>query len=271
MTDCRSLLDAPVLGARDQGDLFVRLRAALADPDHRTEAWPLLVRLRHRTDLDERVAAALERVLGPGWRPDPRGHHEARYWDGQSWTTLVRTNGHEYTDRARPPEVPSAPPQSAAATPGRAASGVLGPRRAPSPVEQDAPRGRRWWLVAAGVFVIAAGVGGGILLDKGFGPSDKAASQLARDFVDAVNTHDTTNVTQYVCTKDRTDTSYLYGSIFDRAKVTLERVDPQGDDPRFTILAARTSGTSALRLNIPLTVEDGEWRVCDMNKALSGR
>jgi len=33
-----------------------------------------------------------------GWRGDPTGRHEARYWDGAAWTTQVRTGGVNTTD-----------------------------------------------------------------------------------------------------------------------------------------------------------------------------
>jgi len=31
--------------------------------------------------------------LEPGWRPDPSGRYEYRYWDGHTWTAHVADNG----------------------------------------------------------------------------------------------------------------------------------------------------------------------------------
>ena len=274
ITDCEALLDGPELDPRTQSEVLARLRSRLADPDERAEVWRLLVRLRQREELVPRVASGVEHVLAPGWQPDPRDHYEARYWDGQAWTTLVWQNGREFTDRGRPPEVPVPPRRPevrVSAAPAKPVA-VLAPRRGPAPKEQEEPprRGRRP-LVLAGVLVLAAGVTGGVLLFRGFGPDQVSANRTARNFVDAVNTHDQRTVTEYVCARDRTTNAHLYGAFFDRADVTLESVNASGTDPRFTILAARTAGTSSMRLSIPLEVENGEWRVCDIGKALSGR
>ncbi|EWC60493.1 hypothetical protein UO65_4161 [Actinokineospora spheciospongiae] len=272
ITDCEALLDRGALDRRAQAEVLAVLRARLADSGERSDAWRLLVRLRH-TELEPGVAEGVEQVLAPGWQPDPREHHEARYWDGQSWTTLVWQGGREFTDRARPPEVPDPPRRPEPPTPTPVVPAVLRPRRAPAPAEPEAPRrGRRVSaLVLAGVLVLAAGVTGGVLLNRGFGPDESMANRTARNFVDAVNTHDRGTVTQYVCSRDRTANAHLYGAFFDTADVTLESVDAAGSDPRFTILAARTAGTASVRLSIPLEVENGEWRVCDIGKALSGR
>jgi hypothetical protein len=74
-----------------------------------------------------------------------------------------------------------------------------------------------------------------------------------------------------MCAKDLAENRHLHGAFFDTADVTLQSVDSQRNDPRFTVLAARTSGNSSVTLTIPLTDEDGEWRVCDNDRALSGR
>ncbi|MCG8918390.1 TIR domain-containing protein [Actinokineospora sp. PR83] len=272
ITDCEALLDRGALDRRAQAEVLAALRARLADSGERSDAWRLLVRLRH-TELEPGVAEGVEQVLAPGWQPDPREHHEARYWDGQAWTTLVWQGGREFTDRGRPPEVPDPPRRPEPPAPTPAGRAVLRPRRAPTPAEPEAPRRRRRLsvLVPAGVLVLAAGVTGGVLLDRGFGPDESMANRTARNFVDAVNTHDRGTVTQYVCSRDRTANAHLYGAFLDTADVTLESVDAAGSDPRFTILAARTAGTASVRLSIPLEVENGEWRVCDIGKALSGR
>ncbi|MFC7616062.1 hypothetical protein ACFQV2_23905 [Actinokineospora soli] len=134
------------------------------------------------------------------------------------------------------------------------------------------PRGRRGlpWLVAAGVLVVAGGVTGGVVW-AGAGPDQESATHVARNFVDAVNTRDEAALQRFVCGRDGSENAHLYRGFLETANVTLESVDVSGSDPRFTVLAARTAGNSSVKLSIPLTEEDGEWKVCDISKALSGR
>lgn len=52
-----------------------------------------------------------------GWRPDPTGEHDLRYWDGQAWTSHVSSDG-VLTDDPVPPPLPGlSDPQLAAARP----------------------------------------------------------------------------------------------------------------------------------------------------------
>ncbi|MGH3861520.1 TIR domain-containing protein [Actinokineospora sp.] len=261
-------IDGDELAEKDQVELLDQLRTRLTDEDERTEVWNLLVRLRGRPGLTRPVADAIEDLLSPGWQPDPQGRFEARYWDGQAWTTLVVQNGQEFDDRGRPPRVDVEPrrpadvteilPRAPARTPDAPA---IGPRR-----KKTFP-----WLVGAGVVVVAGGIAGGLLLLGGAGPDPGSAVHVARKFVDAVNTRDDQAMQQFVCTADLEKNRHLYGAFFDTANVTLESVDAHGDEPRFTILAARTVGNSSVTLSIPLADQNGEWRVCDIDKALSGR
>ncbi|MBC6449987.1 Rv0361 family membrane protein [Actinokineospora xionganensis] len=260
-------IDADELAEEDQVELLDQLRTRLTDEHERPEVWNLLVRLRGRPGLTGPVADAIEDLLSPGWQPDPQGRFEARYWDGQAWTTLVVQHGQEFDDRGRPPRVDVEPRRLTDAT-------ELLPRavvaRAP---EAPVPRRKKTfpWLVATGVILVAGGIAGGLLLLGGTGPDPGSAVHVARKFVDAVNTRDDQAMQQYVCTADLEKNRHLYGAFFDTANVTLESVDAHGDEPRFTILAARTIGNSSVTLSIPLADQNGEWRVCDIDKALSGR
>ncbi len=255
-------IDSPDLDETGQTELVAQLHERLADADERGDVWDLLVRLRDRPELSRSVSDAVEDLLAPGWQPDPRELFEARYWDGQSWTTLVWQNGREFNDRNQPPRVHAHLPATTTAAPPEPAQHAR--RRAPV-------GGRKLsLLVAAGVLAVGGGLAAALLLTGG-GNDQESATRIARNFVDAVNTRDESSMQQYVCGKDRVDKAHLYGAFIDTANLTLERVDAGGTDPRFTILAARTKGNSSVRLNIPLTEEDGEWRVCDISRALSGR
>ncbi|MGX7828789.1 Rv0361 family membrane protein [Actinokineospora sp. 24-640] len=259
-------IDADDLAPAEQVELLIQLATRLNDPHERPAVWELLVRMRARPELSEQVAAEMEHLLGPGWQPDPRGRFDARYWDGQSWTTLVRQGGREFNDRNSPPSS-SAHLQTALEDTGTHELPLAGGRHADP---EQRPRRGLPLLVGAGVLVLACGVTGGVLL-FGAGPDQGAAIQVARKFVDAVNTRDEAALRQFVCDRDGTEDSHLYRGFLETANVTLESVDVSGSDPRFTVLAARTIGNSSVKLNIPLTEEDGEWRVCDISKALSGR
>ncbi|GLZ36839.1 toll/interleukin-1 receptor domain-containing protein [Actinokineospora sp. NBRC 105648] len=269
-------IDAPELDETAQTELLGALRDRMADAEERAGVWDLLVRLRERPELTRTVADTVEDILAPGWQPDPRENFEARYWDGQSWTTLVWQNGREFNDRNQPPRVhahlPSTGPLPRVVDPEPAARPVKSaPAQHTHQLKRGRPRTRRLALLAAAaVVVVAGGVTAGLLL-MGGGPDADAATRVARNFVDAVNTHDENSMQRYVCAKDRAEKAHLYHGFFDTANVTLESVDAESADPRFTILAARTAGNSSVRLSIPLTEEDGEWRVCDISRALSGR
>lgn len=50
--------------------------------------------------------AAAPAAGGPApasWQPDPAGRHEARYWDGVTWSDLVADGGVTATDPLQPP------------------------------------------------------------------------------------------------------------------------------------------------------------------------
>ncbi|MDQ3405998.1 MAG: TIR domain-containing protein [Actinomycetota bacterium] len=260
-------IDSADLDETAQTELCGQLRDRLDDGQEREEVWDLLVRLRGRPGVTRSVVDELENVLAPGWQPDPRERYEARYWDGQSWTTLVCQNGHEFNDRVRPPQEHAHLPSAEDSTDELPVTNHAQHRH-------TAPRRRRPglpWLVGACALALAGSVTGGLLLFGGGKPDAGSATLLARNFVNAVNTRDESALTAYVCGRDRDDNAHLYGGLLDTANVTLESVDPEGQDPRFTILAARTTGTSSVRLSIPLAEENGEWRVCDISRALSGR
>lgn len=43
-------------------------------------------------------------ATAPGWRTDPTGRHQHRYWNGDSWTADVSDRGEKQHDEATPPE-----------------------------------------------------------------------------------------------------------------------------------------------------------------------
>ncbi|WP_018683533.1 toll/interleukin-1 receptor domain-containing protein [Actinokineospora enzanensis] len=277
-------IDAPELDEAAQIELVRQLRDRMRNADERADVWDLLVRLRDRPELTRRVADVVERVLAPGWQPDPRELFDARYWDGQSWTTLVRQQGREFNDRNLPPRVhahtlsSTGPLLPVIEPPARTAETAPTPaaKRRPEPrlkhrLRTRAPRRRKVIALAAGAAVLLGGgaVGAVALLNQG--PGEDSAIRMARNFVDAVNTRDSNAMQQYVCAKDRTENAHLYTAFLDAANVTLESVDVSGSDPRFNVLATRTVGATSVRLRIPLVVENDEWRVCDISRALSGR
>ncbi|GAA3049187.1 TIR domain-containing protein [Actinokineospora globicatena] len=267
-------IDAPQLDERDQAELLGQLRERMVLADERADVWDLLVRLRDRPELNRSIANAIEEILAPGWQPDPRENFEARYWDGQSWTTLVWQNGKEFNDRNTPPRLHQHLPSSTGPVP------VVEPepeptRRRPDRIKHKLrrPRATRKKLIALGAgaaVLVAGGVTAGVVL-LGGGPDEVSATRMARNFVDAVNTRDENAMQQYVCGSDREKNAHLYTAFLDAANVTLESVDISGSDPRFTVLATRTVGATSVRLRIPLVDENGAWKVCDISRALSGR
>jgi hypothetical protein len=122
---------------------------------------------------------------GAGWRPDPQGRHEHRYWDGNGWTDQVADGGNVSTDPmapsgtdtvAVPIPAPVAPPGApvggpAAPPPG----GPTPPPGAPLP-QPGAPIGvspgpakKKFPVVplVIGLVVLAAVIGGILLLTSG--------------------------------------------------------------------------------------------------------
>ncbi|GGS33725.1 MULTISPECIES: Rv0361 family membrane protein [Actinokineospora] len=258
-------IDADDLSPAEQDELFEQLSSRLTSAEF-PAVWDLLVRLRGRAELTPLVAVKIERLLAPGWRPDPRGRFDARHWDGQVWTTLVRQGDREFNDRNSPPASSAHLPTALEDTGTDELPLAQGRHADPEPK----PRRGLPLLVAAGVLVLGGGATGGVIW-AGSGPDQDAATNVARNFVDAVNTRDEAAMQRFVCGRDATENAHLYRGFLETANVTLESVDVSGADPRFTVLAARTSGNSSVKLNIPLAEEDGEWKVCDISRALSGR
>ena len=52
----------------------------------------------------------------PNWYPDPTGHNELRYWDGQGWTEHISNRGQQGTDPLAAHLSPSADSRSGAST-----------------------------------------------------------------------------------------------------------------------------------------------------------
>lgn len=242
----RARLEQHALDQQSQLTIMTDLRSRLLDPTQRAAAWGLLVRLREREDIAGPVAATLEAVLAPGWQPDPERRVDRRYWDGQTWTTLVRHEGREFNERRVPPPEATwsgAPVQQAGA-------------RAARP-----PRNRKWLLigVTAAAVAVAVGVVLTVLL-PGVTDSDDDPVLTARTFVDAVNVADVPTLQGVTCERQRPNASALFlGGGF---RLTLERVQADAQPPTFTVLATDTRSGSVDRRTFPLVRESGDWLVC---------
>jgi len=100
--------------------------------------------------------------LEPGWRPDPSGRYEYRYWDGQ-WTNRV-ANSRPGTGPGGAPSAPPAP--SVPAAPAPAAPAVATKRAAPVDTAPPPP---------ASVLAVVAAVGAQAAPFAPFGADDPAA------------------------------------------------------------------------------------------------
>ncbi|HVK26319.1 MAG TPA: TIR domain-containing protein [Actinokineospora sp.] len=240
------LLEQPTIERAEQHALLGELRHRLRDESERAAVWSLLAQLRGRADVAPGVAEELEKMLAPGWRPDPEGRVERRYWDGQAWTTLVRHDGREFNERRVPPPDASWPSQRIPVVSTAPAAGSLVTRR-------------RLLAAAVGVLIVAGVVVGSVLF---FRAEPENPIRTARVFVDAVNVQDTKALESVTCAADkaRTDQVFLAGGF----RLTLESVDSESDPPTFTVLATDTSTGGVDRRTFPLILESGEWRVCSL-------
>jgi hypothetical protein len=239
----RTQLEQPKLDRTSQHEMLGELRRRLREDAERTAVWSLLVRLRARADVAPGVAEELEKLLAPGWRPDPEGRVERRYWDGQAWTTLVRHDGREFNERRVPPPEATWSDGKAAATPGAA------PRR-----------DRRLRLVAiAGTAVAGIAAAAYFLVDPE--PTNPPIT-TARVFVDAINVQDNNALAGVTCERDHERTAQLF--LAGGFRLTLESVDPDADPPNFTVLATDLGSGGVDRRTYPLVKESGEWRVCSL-------
>ncbi|WP_026316416.1 TIR domain-containing protein [Actinokineospora enzanensis] len=259
----RERLDEARLEPSEIRELLRQLRLRLRDEHERAAVWGLLVRMRTRTDLPQPVASEIEKVLAPGWQPDPERRVEKRYWDGQAWTTLVRHEGREFNERRVPPPEATWSGDPSPARP-RAAAAAAAPMTsvAPAPVrtrrQVSAPRVSRKRLMAAGggVVVVVVAIVVGVSL---FGGASGDPTATARKFVDAVNVSDIKALEQVTCERDRDQASVLF--LQSGLRLTLERVDDSADPPTFTVLAT-DAGASTIRRTYPVVEESGQWLVC---------
>ncbi|MBM7775375.1 hypothetical protein JOD54_005579 [Actinokineospora baliensis] len=249
----RQRLDEPTLEPAELRELLRQLRLRLRDEHERAAVWGLLVRLRSRTDLPAPLSAELEKVLAPGWQPDPERRVEKRYWDGQAWTTLVRHENREFNERRVPP--PEAT-WSGDPTPARPRATAT-PRPAPKKTAVAGQDRTRLFLIGGGVAVVVAAVVAGYLL---FDPTSSDPTSTAREFVDAVNIADRAALGQLTCAQDRARAPELF--LRPDARFTLESVDENGDPPTFTILATDSVTTETDRRTYPMVEESGKWLVC---------
>ncbi|PPK66843.1 TIR domain-containing protein [Actinokineospora auranticolor] len=257
----RERLEEPELAPEESRELLRQLRLRLRDEGERAAAWSLLVRMRTRPDLPAPVATEIEKVLAPGWQPDPERRVEKRYWDGMAWTTLVRHEGREFSERRVPPPEATWSGESAPAKPGRSrAAQTATPRPAAAPKPQRDPgsapdRGRMLLIGGVSVVVVGAAVAAFTLVG---GKSTSDPTSAARAFVDAVNVSDVDALGDVTCERDRARASTLFLGV----QLTLERVDDAADPPTFTVLASDPGGLGGDRRTYSLVKESGSWLVC---------
>ena len=111
----------------------------------------------HRTDLEEANG-----TTDAGWRPDPTGRYEWRYWDG-GWTNRVassRPSNPPEATAAAPAPVEAAVPAAALAAPALASFPAEQPTAAPTspttPTTPSAPLPVRAWSAIVGFFTAFA-------------------------------------------------------------------------------------------------------------------
>jgi hypothetical protein len=106
--------------------------------------------------------------LEPGWRPDPSGRYEYRYWDGQ-WTNRV-ANSTPGAGPAASPSAPSVPAPTVPTVP--AAPAPAAPEHRPGPMDTAPPP-------PASVLAVVAAVGNPAAPFAPFGVDDPAALRAA--------------------------------------------------------------------------------------------
>ena len=96
-----------------------------------------------------------------GWRPDPFGRHQSRYWDGMTWTAHVSNTGVTSSDSPFPSPQPNAV-AAAIAPPAIVAPAVAAP---PSANEGAPKQSKGKWILIGGlavvVIIVVAVVAGG--------------------------------------------------------------------------------------------------------------
>lgn len=104
-----------------------------------------------------------------GWRPDPTGRHELRYWDGTTWTEHVAHQGAQSTDADLSP----------------AASGavIAPPPAVPAAAKRKGPSGCLWAAIIVGVLAVVVIVV--VVLAIG-----KAADTLSKEHARHAITHE---------------------------------------------------------------------------------
>jgi Protein of unknown function (DUF2510) len=110
--DAEVLIDAPTAGTptieaweyavlQADKDLIPRVN------DLDVEGWHLVNVISADAGWHNRFAAIVRRAIDPlphpdttdaGWYPDPAGRHEARYWNGTTWTHCVGDGGRQGRD-----------------------------------------------------------------------------------------------------------------------------------------------------------------------------
>jgi hypothetical protein len=169
-----------------------------------------------------------------GWYPDPLGHAEYRYFDGEHWTDQVSSGGTVRTDP---------PVEATKLTP---AEDHPPPPATPTP---EAPAAKRpvWWLVAGAAVLVALVVAAAILLTGGDdGDGDDAASSEDTEEESTTTTEPTTTTTEPTTTTTEDGGSGLTPEDEAACRYLLEQIDaPGGYDPNVvfpTVVDLATDG-----------------------------
>jgi hypothetical protein len=240
-----------------QAELFVQLRARLNDEDEQETILKLLLALRRRPDLAHTLVKDLEKELAQGWRADPQGRFDERYWDGQNFTPWVRHEGREFDENNPQPLAVPAPPVGSA-TP------LIQPHQVatmPAPPRFGAHPGKSKLPLVIGVCVAVAAVVTVLLVVLLSGSSGGSADSVARQFVSAMNARDGSTLASLACDRVKNevrDVSGLQGV----SNIQLVGVNAGDSSGTFTISATFDGANE--RHDLSLIKENGEWRVCSL-------
>jgi hypothetical protein len=250
-------LGSPELTYSAQMELLAQLRAQLNNEEDQATILQLLVALRDRADLARALLPDLDEALAPGWRFDPEGDFERRWWGGRGFTSQVWKDGRAIDERG--PEFAAVPAPAA----GGAMPLIQPHQLATMPASQRpiAHPGRSKLPLVIGVGVAVAAVVTVLLVVLLGGSSSGSPDSVAQQFVNAMNARDGNTLASLACArvKDEVrDVSGLQGV----SNIQLVGVNAGDSSGTFTI-SATFDGVNE-RHDLSLIKEDGEWRVCSL-------
>jgi hypothetical protein len=248
---------SPELTYSAQMELVAQLRAELNNEEDQATVLQLLVALRDRADLAKGLLFDLDTALAEGWRFDPEGDFERRWWGGRGFTSLVWKDGRPFDERS-PELAASAPPPAGAAMPMGQPHQVA---TMPAPQRPVARPGKSKLPLVIGGIVAAVAVVAVLLVVLLSGGSGGSADSVAQQFVNAMNARDGNTLASLACDRVKNevrDVSGLQGV----SSIQLVGVNAGDSSGTFTI-SATFDGVNE-RHDLSLIKENGEWRVCSL-------